>query len=136
MLAKWTETYMTAIRLLPGDDLKSKLNQFVIDHKIEAAGIVTAVGSLSQVNLRFANRAQATQIVGKHEIVSLTGTLGQDGCHLHVCVSNSQGQTIGGHLLDASIIYTTAEIILVRLNGFTFRRKPCEYSGFNELEIQ
>ncbi len=126
---------VTVIRLKPGDDLKSELKKFATENELEAAVIVTAVGSLSDVYLRLASQKQWTQFEGKHEIVSLTGTLSKHGVHLHMAVSNSIGMTIGGHVVDGSIIYTTAEIVIAQLNSLVFRRELCPMSGFEELAV-
>lgn len=131
----WSETRLTAIRLSPGDDLKSRLISFALEQELEAATIITAVGSLSQVCLRLADEKQWTHFEGKHEIVSLTGTLSRHGAHLHMSVSDSNGATIGGHLVDGSIIYTTAEIVIAKLTSITFRRELCPLSGFKELVV-
>jgi predicted DNA-binding protein with PD1-like motif len=45
----WTTALLAAIRLKPGDDLKSELKKFATVNDIEAAVMVTAVGSLSDV---------------------------------------------------------------------------------------
>ena len=135
MTVIWSKTEATAIRLRPGDDLKSRLRKLATDQDFEAAMIVTAVGSLSDVYLRLANQKEWTHFEGKHEIVSLTGTLSKHGVHLHLSVANSEGKTIGGHLVDGSIIYTTAEIVIAKLNSLVFRREHCPLSGFEELVV-
>jgi predicted DNA-binding protein with PD1-like motif len=131
----WSKTEATAIRLRPGDDLKSKLRMLATDVDLEAAIILTAVGSLSDVYLRLANQKERTHFEGKYEIVSLTGTLSKYGVHLHLSVANSKGTTFGGHLVDGSIIYTTAEIVIAKLNSLVFRREHCPLSGFEELAV-
>ena len=135
MTVIWSKAEAMAIRLRPGDDLKSNLRKLATDHDLEAAIIVTAVGSLSDVYLRLANQKEWTHFEGKHEIVSLTGTLSKYGVHMHLSVANSKGTTIGGHLVDGSIIYTTAEIVIAKLNSLVFRREHCPLSGFEELVV-
>jgi predicted DNA-binding protein with PD1-like motif len=90
---------------------------------------------LSKVYLRFANQHEWACYDGKHEIVSLTGTLSRHGAHLHMSVSNPSGTTIGGHVVDGSTIYTTAEIVIARLDSLVFLRKLCPLSGFEELVV-
>lgn len=72
-----------AIRLLPNQDLRQQIEAFVNKEKITAGYIITCVGSLTQANLRFANQPNGTQLNGHFEIVSLTGTLSTNRCHLH-----------------------------------------------------
>ena len=72
-----------ALRLLPGSDLKSSLDSLVLEQGIPAACILTCTGSLTQAAVRFAGKAETTNLAGPLEIVSLTGTLSPDGSHLH-----------------------------------------------------
>jgi hypothetical protein len=106
------DTTTHAFRLKPGQDLRKEIETFVHKKNILAGWIITCVGSLTQTNLRFANRPDGT--VGKcyFEIVSLTETISTSGAHLHISVSDSLGSTIGGHPFIGNIIYTTAEIII------------------------
>lgn len=124
-----------ALRLSPGQDLKAELVRYIRQQHIQAGAIVTCVGSLERVVLRLADQPEGTTFEGKFEIVSLVGTLSPDGVHLHLAVSDSQGHTIGGHLMEGCRIYTTAEIVLVELQDTRFRRTPDPSTGYPELEI-
>ncbi|MEM9165379.1 MAG: PPC domain-containing DNA-binding protein, partial [Cyanobacteria bacterium P01_F01_bin.4] len=97
------------LRLSPGEDLKVCLQQVTQTHAIAAGCVVTAVGSLQQVSLRFAGASEPTVLIGKFEIVSLVGTLSIEGLHLHLAIADAQGQMLGGHLMPGCLIYTTAE---------------------------
>lgn len=124
------------IRLLPGDDLKQRLDKLAWDKSWRAACVVTCVGSLSVANIRFANQADITKIDGPLEIVSLGGTVASfGGSHLHICVSDSKGQVFGGHLKDGSLIRTTAEVIIGVLENFAFHRELDPKTGFPELVV-
>lgn len=125
-----------ALRLKPGQDLKKELTDFVRKEKIEAAWIITCVGSLTQTNLRFANQPEGTRAQGHFEIVSLTGTLSINGSHLHISVSDSTGHTQGGHLLDDNLVYTTAEIVLGESNDLRFTREKDGTTEWEELQIK
>jgi predicted DNA-binding protein with PD1-like motif len=132
------ESAMTVavLRLLPGMDLKQTLQDYCVEHQIDAACIVSCVGSLKSANIRFADCKSGTLIDEKLEIVSLVGTLSQQGCHLHIAVSNGQGQTFGGHLMPGSYIYTTAEIILGKFPDIIFTREHDASTGYKELIIK
>lgn len=125
-----------AIRLKPGDDLKESLQRFVEQNHIQAGFMLTAVGSLQQTTLRFANQKYAHVFKQKFEIVSLVGTLSTHGLHLHISLSDRHGKTIGGHLLEGCIIYTTAEIVIGTSDDLIFLRTEDETTGYKELEIQ
>ena len=124
------------IRLRPGEDLKKSLETYVKTNDIEAAVIVSCVGSLNVAALRFANRSEATNVPGKLEITSLVGTLAKSsGSHLHVTVTDGDGIARGGHLLDGSLIYTTAEIAIGELPEVRFAREEDSTYGYDELVV-
>ena len=125
-----------AIRLEPDRDLKQSLRNFVEQNNIQAGFILTTVGSLKKATLRFANQDKSQVFDERFEIVSLVGTLSTQGIHLHISLSDRNGKTIGGHLLDGCIIYTTAEIVIGTSDDFIFLRKVDEKTGYKELEIQ
>ena len=100
-------------RLRPGNDLKKEIETFVKEKEILAGWIGCGVGSLTNYTIRFANQREGTKVKGHFEIVSLMGTVSVDGCHIHISISDERGQTIGGHLLEGNVVYTTAEIVIV-----------------------
>lgn len=130
------EVKIHAFRLKPGEDLKSAIEAYVLLHKIEAGWMMTCVGSITQYHLRFANQPNGTKATGHFEIVSLVGTVSINGNHLHMSVSDSTGATIGGHLLDNNIIYTTAEIIINESNQLIFTREEDGTTKWKELQIK
>jgi predicted DNA-binding protein with PD1-like motif len=69
------------------------------------------------------------------EIVSLVGTLSPEGSHLHIALSRRDGQCVGGHVLDACIVHTTAELVIGELTDLAFGRKPDRETGYRELGI-
>lgn len=127
---------ISAVRLKPTVDLRQSLKEFVAFHNIRAGFILSAVGSLQQANLRFADRSDGQLLIEKFEIVSLVGTLATTGFHLHISLADSQGKTIGGHLLDGCLIYTTAEIIIGESEELIFNRTLDSDTGYHELEIK
>lgn len=126
-----------AFRLHPGQDLKQELIAFIKAQHLEAAYIITCVGSLKKASLRLANQPQATSYEGKYEIVSLVGTLAaESGVHIHMAISDSTGTTIGGHLMHGNLIYTTAEIVLGEATELRFLRKPDSITTYQELSVE
>lgn len=124
-----------AIRLKPQQDLKAELDQFVRKQSLSAACVVTCVGSLTQATLRHANQPAGMVYQRHFEIVSLTGVMSAHGSHYHICIADSTGATIGGHLLEGCLIYTTAEIVIGVLPQLRFVREPDETTRFKELAI-
>ena len=125
-----------AFRLRPHDDLRKSVQQFAKTNKLKAGAIVSAVGSLEQLNIRFANQQNGTIRTGFFEIVSLTGTFSETSCHIHICVSDANGQTLGGHLLDENFVFTTAEIVAVNLSDLEFIRVEDTTYNYKELVVR
>ena len=125
-----------AFRLFPRQDLKKELISFCINNKIQAGFILTCVGSLNRATLRLADENVVKNFEQQFEIVSLVGTLCQDGVHLHISLSDENGNTFGGHLMDGCLIYTTAEIVVGEIENAVFSRKADTVTRFRELVVE
>ena|SRR5689334_24543213 len=123
-------------RLKPHEDLKQSIARFATENSIKAGAIVSCAGSLAQFNIRFANQPEGTLKQGYFEIVSLSGTFNDSSSHIHISVSDNTGSTIGGHLLDKNLIYTTAEIVVVELTDVEFTRETDPTYGYQELLVK
>ena len=124
------------LRLQPGDDLRQALETWMGEQEEQAGCVISAIGSLSVAELRFAGAAAATTIRGDLEILSLSGTLSADGAHLHIAVADSKGAVIGGHLCPGSLVRTTAELVIGLLPEWQFRRERDPATGYAELAIK
>lgn len=124
-----------ALRLKPDRDLRQSLKSFAQEQKIGAGFILTAIGSLKQANIRFANCEISTTLYDKFEIISLNGILATTGIHIHIAIADRTGKTLGGHLDDGCLIYTTAEMVIGVCEEFSFMRTLDEKTGYKELEI-
>ena len=124
-----------AFRLFPGDDLKVAIQEHVNAENMLSGWVATCVGSLKQVSVRFANQQKGEVLPGPFEILTLTGNLSASGCHLHICVADKHGHTMGGHLLEGTLVFTTAEIVLMHDSNLRFSRQHDDLTGFNELCI-
>ena len=127
-----------AVRLPPGEDLAIALSRLVVERKLEAAAVVTCVGSLEVASIRFANEPHARVLAGPFEIVSLVGTLEPTGQHLHICLSDNVmpklgGRCVGGHVKEGCLVHTTAEVVLAELPSVRFSRLHDPRSGYPEL---
>ena len=135
-IANDSKLYVVAMRLERSVDVRLALESLAKERKISAGVILGAVGSLSQTCLRFAGRDDPTILTGKHEILTLSGMLSESGAHLHMSVSNSEGQCIGGHVVQGCIVYTTLELVIGLMPGMSFRRELDTQTGFPELFVQ
>ncbi|AXY03096.1 DNA-binding protein [Vibrio alfacsensis] len=124
-----------AVRLTKGMDLKLSLAKLVEQHGIKAGSIASCVGCVSDLTLRLAG-AQSTLIKQEaFEIVSVMGTLTPEHQHVHISVSDREGRVWGGHLLDGTIIDTTAELIIHSYSDLEFTRTMDDSTGYTELQV-
>lgn len=125
-----------AIRLTYGMDLKEEIEKFAKGHNIQAGCILSAVGCLNKLVLRTAGAKSIETIEDDFEIVSATGTISKDGCHIHISVSDDKLKTYGGHLKKGCVVNTTVELILLELDNFIFSREMDEKTGYKELVVK
>jgi predicted DNA-binding protein with PD1-like motif len=123
-------------RLKSGQDLFNEIEAVVMEKNIEAGCVLSAVGSLTHATLRLANREYFSEYDGHFETVSMTGTVSIHGSHLHISISDGDGQTIGGHLVSGCKIYTTAEMVLGIFEDVVYKREFAEDSGYEELVVK
>jgi len=134
------DTATHVLRLRPGDDVYGRLGEYVREKNIAAGFIVTCVGSVRYAKIRLAsatseNRNQVREWNERFEIVSLVGTVGNSGFHLHVSLADEEGRVIGGHVLRGGlIVFTTAEIVLGECKDLAFQRPSDSETGFGELK--
>ncbi|MEQ1722124.1 MAG: PPC domain-containing DNA-binding protein [Pseudobdellovibrio sp.] len=124
-----------SLKLNPEQDLKRELQSFCEKNTIQAGCIVSGIGSLKKAKIRLANSSEFFESVSFFEIVSLSGSLSVNGCHIHISIADKDGNIKGGHLVDDNLIYTTAEIVILKLSGQTYEREFDSITGFKELKI-
>jgi len=123
------------IRLTKGMDLKQSLAKLVKLHSIRAASIASCVGCVSDLKLRLAGAESMLTKQESLEIVSIMGTLTPEHQHVHISVSDCEGQVWGGHLMEGTIIDTTAELIIHVYSNLHFTRVMDASTGYSELEV-
>ena|ERR1700723_2466976 len=128
-----------AFRLTPGADLRAELERLTRELSLGAGCILTCVGSLAHARLRMPGAAGEAETFrtfeGPMEIVSLTGTIGPDGPHVHISLAQSDGACVGGHLVPGCLVHTTAELVIGELPDVDFRRVPDPATGYSELAV-
>jgi predicted DNA-binding protein with PD1-like motif len=98
------------LRLQPGDDLRAALAELPDQLNIDAASILSGLGSLKPAVL--------------------------GGPHVHMSVSDASGAVFGGHLMAGSIVRTTAEIVVGIAPGWVFSREMDAATGYRELVVK
>lgn len=126
---------LTALRLEPGEDLREALEALARERSWTAAWVVSGLGSLQPATLRLAGAEATVRIDGPVEMLTLCGSLGPDGAHLHACVADAQGTVTGGHVARGCRVRTTAELLIAVLPDLTLRRTPDARTGHDELHV-
>ena len=121
------------LRFCAGTDLRAALDTIPRQHGVEAAFVVQGIGSLSVACIRHAGRPEPTELHGDLEILTLGGSLGPDGPHLHVSVADAVGRVSGGHMGVGCVVRTTAEVLVALLPGHRFSREHDPATGYKEL---
>lgn len=146
------------LRLRPGDDLRRALEAAVqaggmsrqaalkVDSTavrsstegcpVNAAFVLSGIGSLRPAALRLAGADNATMIDGDTELLTLSGSIAVNGSHLHASVADAQGRVVGGHVAYGCIVRTTAEVLLALLPEWHFLREADPATGWAELVIR
>jgi hypothetical protein len=124
------------LRLPPGRDLRQTLEEAVASTGKPAAFVISGIGSLGEAHLRFAGASEPTVLSGDLEILTLAGSISNDGAHLHISIADREGKVYGGHLAYRSIIRTTAEVLVLLLPEWSFSREFDPDSGFKELVVR
>jgi predicted DNA-binding protein with PD1-like motif len=125
---------MIVSRMMPGDDLKQKLEDLMVLSEFKSGIIVCMVGSLNNAVLRMSD-GNNKKFMGLFEIVSALGTISMNGVHVHIAISDSEGMVYGGHLLKGCKIHTTAEIAIIE-SEINFKRIFDPSTGYKELVIK
>lgn len=136
------------MRLAPGEDLRRSLETALAQDTDAAVGapaspkaavpafVLAGIGSLVDARLRFAGESDVSVVPGPLEILTLSGTVCADGAHLHMSVSNRQGEVRGGHVGYGNVVRTTAEVLLMPLADWLLTRDIDALTGFKELRVR
>ena len=99
------------LKLGPGSDLHRSLVQ--LGRAQNAPGFVLGVvGNLSQVAFQCPGPGGPTVLQGDFEIISLQGTVGPEGVHLHLSFSDGDCQVWGGHLEPGTLVLKGADLLV------------------------
>jgi predicted DNA-binding protein with PD1-like motif/glutaredoxin len=105
-----------------GSDLHHSLLGFAAE-QASPGFVLSVVGNLSQAAFQCPGQAQPTLLRGDLELITLQGTLGPGGIHLHLCVSDGTCQVWGGHLEPGTLVQKGVDL-LVGLVGAAAPSQP------------
>ncbi len=124
------------LRLHPGEDLRRALEAAVVAQGVQAAFVLSGIGSLRPACIRLAGAGQTVQLAGDTELLTLAGSVAPGASHLHLSVADAAGRVIGGHAAYGCTVRTTAEVLLALLPGWAFAREPVAATGWAELVVR
>ena len=127
------EMVIHCIRLKRGEDLMDSIKNLCANKGIKAGVVLSGVGCILRGRLRDASGVTIRDITEHCEIVSLTGTVSEKRCHIHIALSKKDLSTIGGHLCSGCIINTTCELVIGELPGIAYDREEDAETGYEEL---
>ena len=122
------------LRLPPDSDLKAALLEAALAWSPDGAVLLSGIGSLHGARLRLAAADGPHEVAGPCELLTLAGTLGPDGAHLHMSVADAAGRVWGGHVLDGNRVRTTAELLLSAVPGWRLGRRHDPATGHLEWQ--
>ena len=127
---------MHIFRLTKGMDLKKSIVEYCKENNIKAGIIGACVGCCYEIYFRLAGGKEFYHKIGDHEIVSMTGTISEDGVHIHVSFADIEGNVVGGHLSDGCYVGSTAEVAIIEVDNYKLTREFDEETGYKELVIE
>lgn len=106
-------------RLEKGADIIQSMERYCLEQGIQA-GWVNVIGALDRATISYYDqRAQVYHhqpMSGEYEIVSCSGNIslkdGKPFAHLHIVLSDTDFQSLGGHLWPGSSAIFAAEFVL------------------------
>jgi uncharacterized protein len=98
------------LHLDAGSDLHTSLQAFAAEQG-SPGFVLSVVGNLSQAAFQCPGHSQPTVLRGDLELITLQGTLGPDGVHLHLCVSDGSCQVWGGHLEPGTLVQKGVDLL-------------------------
>jgi predicted DNA-binding protein with PD1-like motif len=135
------------IRVQPGANLVEQLLLFARHVGLEHGAIVSAIGSVRNVefsDIQAGARLPITEprmpvhrIEGPLDLLGLEGNLvpteaGSVDAHLHIFGSKSSGEVVGGHLIEAEV-FATCEIVLSEYQVEGVERQRSKTGGVDTL---
>ncbi|MGB9839865.1 PPC domain-containing DNA-binding protein [Thermovenabulum sp.] len=118
-------------------DLLLSLTDFVREKGI-TAGTVKVIGACKKAKVAYYNQGEKKyynlEFDKPMEIISCSGNIsllnGQPMLHLHIALSDEEGNVVGGHLVEGTEVFA-GEFYIRELIGPELQRKKDEITGLN-----
>ncbi|HYE32820.1 MAG TPA: DUF296 domain-containing protein [Methylomirabilota bacterium] len=92
------------VQLSRGEDLLNTLQQFGRTQQLNSAVVLSASGSLTRAAILLPEREQPTVLTGAWTLISLTGSLNRTNALLQISMSDKDGRTMGGQLMEGTTV--------------------------------
>lgn len=136
--SKVAEGYVMVLK--QGDDIMQELEKFVVEEKIPSANF-TGMGFVN-ITFGFYDKQSKTYVPKDFkdvELASMHGTIAfkddRPSIHAHGVAGDRSFQTVGGHILSATVSTGSVEIFIVNHNKM-FVRKKDETLGADVLRLE
>jgi hypothetical protein len=124
------------VRLEKGEEIVRNLEKVLREEGI-SAGAFQGIGAVSGATLGHysltSKEYREKEFDRPLEIVSLQGTVTEEGIHPHVCLGTKEMKTYGGHLVEATVA-ATCEVVVTPAPG-SLNRYHDEEIGLDLLDI-
>lgn len=100
-----------AVHLPAGADVRRSLEELAQQHN-SSGFVLSVVGNMSQACFACPGSPEPTVLSGELEIITLQGTIGPNGVHLHLSFSDGACQVWGGHLEHGSLVLKGADLLV------------------------
>ena len=124
------------VRLRRGDDLLRSVQELAQREALCCAVVLSGVGCVTRVRVRDASGVTVRQLDEPCEIVALQGTVSAARCHLHIALAREDLTTLGGHLMEGTVINTTCELVLLEQDGWRYGVEQDAATGYDEIVFQ
>ncbi|MFB6290285.1 MAG: PPC domain-containing DNA-binding protein [Candidatus Bipolaricaulia bacterium] len=124
------------VRLEKGEEIVANLEEVLKKNGI-SAGSFQGIGAVSDAKLGHysleSKQYREKELNQPLEIVSLQGTITEEGIHPHICLGTKEMETYGGHLVEATVA-ATCEIIVTPASD-SLERYHDDEIGLDLLDI-
>src|SRR5271166_3114224 len=125
------QTKQYAVIFYGGDEAFSGLLEFAEKYHVTSAHF-TAIGAVSGATVAWFDPQRKMYkkipVVGQHEVIGMSGDIalyqGKPVVHTHMIVGNSDGTTVGGHVLEANVSPTLEVMVTVDPKAMQKRFDP------------
>jgi len=128
-----------SFRIKEGELFRETIVSRCTEERVKAGVVLSAVGGFQKLFLRMPilpnqEKHNVKELDGPFEIVSISGTISPNDCHIHVSASDREGVCVGGHLKEGTTVKNTAEVVIGIFDDITFERNFDPDTGYEEFD--